>query len=53
MTEPDYGRTRIDDHARDGAGWVWRKVRLVLWIIGLLAIAFLVLLAAGLYKLAT
>ena len=46
-------KTTVDDHAKSGAGWVWRKVRLLLWIIGLLTIAALVALAVGAYHIAT
>ena len=49
----DHGRFEFDDKAKDAGSTAFRTVRNVLAIIGLLFIIALILLAVGVYKLAT
>ena len=49
----DHGRFEFDDKAKDTGSTAFRTVRNILAIIGLLFIIALILLAVGVYKLAT
>ena len=49
----DHGRFEFDDKAKDAGSTAFRTVRNILAIIGLLFIIALILLAVGVYKLAT
>lgn len=49
----DYGRTKIDDHAKTAIHKTWVVIRWFLWVIGLITVGLLVALAAGVYAIAT
>jgi hypothetical protein len=49
----DYGRTKLDDHAKTGLRKAWVVTRWFLWMIGLITLSAVIALAGGVWAIAT